>query len=359
VVEGLRARGAEVVLVEGEAGSYCTTHPTQLNVARCTACAERICHGCQVAAGASLCPCCAAVQKRRKRNTYVRQLFALFVFIVFLLQLGSWRGREAALVDATGTIRVAFIQLVRPEAAGHPLVRAMDEGGIQAITRWFDEERARYGAPGGPVLAADVLGPWVTPVNPPSVPDRDTSWARQLGVSLAFPRYFHGLARRHGVDPDAYGARVYMVYGTETGDLVSDSRGSRTGRVAVSFLPVGASSLAYAQVTVAHELAHILGANDQYDPDTFLARFPEGYVQPWAERPYPQTYAELMAVDRPISPTDEQEVTSLDQVRIGYRTAAELGWISAEQADRYYTPLLTTPEARLAARWDSGEPVPD
>jgi hypothetical protein len=345
---GLRGIGADVALVEGDPGSLCGRHPTQLAGESCTACAAHICAACRAdAAGRSVCAGCAARARHRVRNTRLRKLLAFFVLAVFFQQAWGWNRRENALVDATGPVRVAFIQFVRPEAVGADIVDEMTRIGLPAVAPWYQAERARYTGSGGGDLHADILGPFVADVRPPAVP-RDPDFFDLLRVSLAFPSYFHDLARAHGVDPEAYGARVYIVYGKESDDLAADSRGSRKGRIAVSFVPVG-SSLAYAQLTVTHELGHIFGAPDQYDPDSFLAEFPAGYVQPWADPPYPQRWAEVMAVDIPISPNDEREVRGLDDVRVGYRTAAHFGWIAEQQAEVYYSPSIRGPELALIA----------
>ncbi len=344
----LRELGAEVVVVEGDEGALCAAHPTQLRGEACADCGRRICAACRLAAnGAARCPGCHAKGRNVARNRRLRQLFSLFLFVVFLHQAWFWVARERALVDATGPVRVALVQFVQPDAAGAPLVAAMNApGGLDAIGPWLDAERRRYLGPRADTFQVDVLGPWTATVAPPTLPPRDPGWMDLLRVSLSFPRYFHDLARAHGVDPDAYGARVYVVYGGG-GDLSADSRGSRKGRLAVSFLPLD-STVAYAQVTVAHELGHILGAADLYDEGTWLARFPEGYVQPWADPPWPQRYAEVMAVDVPLTPSSEREIRSLDEVRVGYRTAADFGWIDAKHAELYYTPALSGPEQALA-----------
>jgi hypothetical protein len=354
LVAALRSAGAEVVVIE-EASvgrSLCASHPAQITAQNCTSCGAAICAGCQLDAKAQrLCGSCASVSARRSGNTRLRQLFAVFAFAVFLLQLSKFMLREQELLDPAGPIDVAIYQFVRPEAAKAPLIRQLNSAdpdqSLRAIGAWYTQEHTRYTGDPSPYLHLTVHGPWISEVNPPALADPDAAWWRILLQGWRYPRYFHALARDHDQDPDAHGARVYVIYGNERGDLAADSRGSRKGRIAVSFIPVNTSSIAYAQETIAHELTHILGAADLYDPDSYLAQYPQGFVQPWARPPFPQPYAEIMAVDIPDSPTTEHEISALHQARIGYRTAADIGWITKEQADLYYTPESNSADAML------------
>lgn len=355
VLDGVRRRGWTAAILEADPEALCAWHPPQFRDGTCQDCGRPVCGSCRGRArGADRCPPCETAVRTRRRNTRLRQLFMVFLFTAFATEAFRWVSHERHVVDATGPVRVAFVQLVQPDAVGAPLVDEMDERGIPAIADWFASERARYGGGAGPFVEADVLGPWVKNVQPPLLPARQPSLLDQLKVAFAFPNYFHDLARANGVDPDAYGARVYVVYGRDGGDLAGDSRGSRKGRIAVSFVNVD-DTLAYAQVTLAHELGHIFGAPDQYDEVSYRARFPEGFVQPWAEPPYPQTYAELMAVDVPLGPLTEREITSLDEVRVGYRTAAAFGWIDEERAAAYYAPGVFAADALLAASAEGAE----
>ena len=335
VVDEVRARGWTAALLEAQPEALCQWHPPQFADGSCQDCGRAVCGNCRARArGADRCPACEARVVARRRSTRLRQLFMMFLLAAVGVESLRWVARENQSVDATAQVRVAFVQLLQPDAVGAPMVDRMDEIGIPAIADWYAAERARYTGSEAPFIDADVLGPWLENVRPPMLPAREPSLFEQLRVALAYPNYFHDLARANGVDPDAYGARVYVIYGRDGGDLAGDSRGSRKGRIAVSFVNVD-DTLAYGQVTLAHELGHIFGADDLYDEDTYLAKFPEGYVQPWAEEPYPQRFAELMAVDIPTSPTGEREIHTLNQVRVGYRTAASFGWIPEERAAAY------------------------
>ncbi len=354
LAEELRGVGAEVVVVEEANGgqALCGTHPPQLTAEDCIRCQAPICPGCRLeAGGAQLCLRCFREATQRASRGRLRQLFAVFVFAVFVYELWEFSRREQELLDPAGPVDVAIYQFVQPEAAAAPLIRELNAldptTSLRSIASWYTREHARYTGDLSAYLNLSVYGPWPLATAPPALAEPDDPWWRIMLQSWQYPRYFHALARAHGHDPDARGARVYVIYGVERGDLAADSRGSRSGRIAVSFIPVNSASLAYAKVTVAHELGHVLGARDLYDPDTYLARYPEGYVQPFADPLFPQRYAEVMAVDVPYSPTDEREIRSLEDARVGYRTAAEMGWISPEQADLYYAPQGVSPETML------------
>jgi hypothetical protein len=66
-----------------------------------------------------------------------------------------------------------------------------------------------------------------------------------------------------------------------------------------------------------------------------------------------------MAVDIPLSPTIEKEVSNLSEIRIGHRTAAQMGWIPPEQADLFYTPPALSPEDKLRPKTPQPEASED
>lgn len=354
----LRAAGAVVLVMEEPAdgeGAFCADHPARIAARTCLGCDRPVCTTCSLESrGEDVCRVCRARGRSPRARVRRRQLFVLFLFAVFLYEVADWWEHDRDAVDPSGPVRVAVFQFVPPEEPFAPVVRDLNRlptdgdagASLYGIARWFGQERARYGGPSG-YLHVDVFGPWGRVVEPPDLDDPELGpWQLALRA-WQFADYFHDLAADQGEDPHAYAARVYVVYSRDAADLASHSRGSEQGRVAVVYVDLGETNPGYAALTVAHELAHTLGAQDLYDPDTSLARHPEGFVEPFADPLYPQRFAELMAADIPLGPRTEREVRSLDEVRVGYATARDMGWIDPGLAEVFYTPSQRSPEERL------------
>ena len=355
-VARLRDDGASVILMEEPRGDevFCPDHPHLLATNRCTICQRRICTDCVHAAeGEPLCNDHAGVAYNRTRLIRLRQLFLLFLFSAFLYQVVAYFRADRARVNPAGPVSVAIFQYVPPGVRTAPIVRYLNDPRsphkLDRIRVWFNRERVRYGGNRG-YLNFDVFTPRILERSPPSLQDAGAS-VLQIGMaSWRYLRFFDRLARQQGVRSDDYGARVFILYTDGAGDLAAHSRGSEQGRLAVSHVDLSETNPAYALTTIAHELGHVLGAADRYDPATFTASYPEGFVEPFADPLFPQRFAELMAVDIPILSDAEAEVRDLSQVRIGHQTAAEMDWLSPGAASAYYKPPSQRPEDRLPPR---------
>ena len=80
------------------------------------------------------------------------------------------------------------------------------------------------------------------------------------------------------------------------------------------------------RVIVAHELLHVLGATDKYDPFSGQPIIPEGLANPNLKPLYPQGKAEIMAGHIALSARRAKMPASLKQCVIGPKTALEIGW---------------------------------
>ncbi len=366
--EGLAGRmrelGAEIAVVAGWSGeAFCGFHDAEYTHGRCAVCDEPICRRCRSEARQRpICPEHHREDSYRRRRLRVRQLFSLFLFSVFLFVIGG-RFIEERRVTDDPPVEVGIFQFAPPGAVEHPTIRALNRvstrghrpSGLRAIKAWYDAEYQRFTGSGREYLIPHLEGPWSAEVRPPALAGPDDGPLALTWRSFRYARYWLALARRFGVEPRDFGARIYVIYRFgDGGDLAAHSMGSEKGRVAVVNIDLDEVNPAYAALTLAHELAHTLGATDKYYADSFYSAWPEGYVEPYMEPLYPQRYAELMAVDRPLAFDVEVEVTSLEQVRAGHRTAAELGWIPRAQADAFYRQEGTDPGARLRPGGEAG-----
>ena len=279
---------------------------------------------------------------RRTRQMAWMLLLAVVIFKVFELR----DAREAALFGGR-TVDVGVMQFAAPGDQGAEILARLNDGAsLPELERWFNEEYRRYTGSTKDWIELEVGGPWGVPLEPPRL-DREMPTLSRAARSISYVWWWEALARDQGVDPESYAVRLYVAFLPADGDAAADSRGDPKRRTAVAHVDVGEENLAYVQTTLAHELAHALGATDRYDPVSFLAEYPEGYVEPFESPLFPQRYAELMAVDRPTGMSTELEVQSLEELRIGHRTAAELRWIEHAEADDFYGPNTWSPEDRL------------
>ena len=354
--ERLRAAGAVVVLMEEPEtqGAFCSTHTSRLAEQSCPICGRPICLQCiQEAPGRPLCPEHARQERKRQRFLRLRQLFLLFLLAVFGYEAYSFIRTDQEQVDPSGPVTVALMQFVEPGHEDAPIVKALNDPDspfyLQKIATLFDDEHERYTGQGINYLQLQILPPRFRQIQPPRLTSGEAGWWELTRTSWQYLRYFDRLARKSGVSKDGAGVQLFVIYASPDNDLASHSRGSERGRTAVSYVSVEERNSAYALITLAHELGHTLGAPDTYELDTSLCQHPEGFVEPFKKPLYPQRFAELMAVDIPLAPGIEGEIRSLEQVRIGHRAAADMGWISDEQAKMFYTPDAIRPEDRLPA----------
>ncbi len=370
--ERLRNVGARVVIVEEpidrDGSAFCGDHPAQLAARRCTSCGCSICPGCMVEAGGkATCVRCRLKKERHFRSTRRRQLLLLLVFVAFIYKVWKHMEMDAEQVEGTAPITIGIMQFAPKADVSANIIRTLNQGPVDQgrgvtfrdLSNWFNTEYTRYTGNKDQRFRVETRGPFGVDINPPSLVEDGDTWFTRMFRAFRYPRYFRQLALDSGLPVDSYTVRVYVVYGGTAFDMASHSRGSENGRVAVVYVSLDETNPGYPLATMAHEIAHALGASDTYNPETSLSSHPYGYIAPFADPLYPQPFAELMAVDIPLSPTREQEVANLNQLRVGHRSAAEMGWISPEQADLFYTPAEVMPEDKLNPKSEPKPPEED
>ena len=106
----------------------------------------------------------------------------------------------------------------------------------------------------------------------------------------------------------------------------SRARARRTGAIGTVSVELDASMADFTLFVATHELFHTLGASDKYDAQG-RCEVPDGLAEPNLVPLYPQRFAEVMARDRPLSPTEEVVPASLADLAVGPATAGvKIGW---------------------------------
>lgn len=333
---------------------FCSTHSDMIATLNCAVCGAQICPACvRAAGGQQLCHAHGAFANRRRSLMRLRQLFLLFLFAVFLYQTYQFVKSDKERTSPTGTVRVAVLQYIIGDGSSSSIVQRLNRSGgpfhIKTIQDWYNAERRRYGGQGDRYIEFDVIAPQQLDEPPPTLMDDSASMLMNMFAAWKYMRFFNQLAQQQ-ISNESYGVRAFIIYVGGEGDIASHSSGSEKGRLAIAHINQQERNPAYALTTIAHELGHTLGASDHYSFQTFSAEHPFGFVEPFIDPLYPQRFAEVMAVDIPISRTQETEVTDLSQLRVGFRTAAEMQWISDTMAEHYYRPPAFHPEDLLPPR---------
>ncbi len=161
---------------------------------------------------------------------------------------------------------------------------------------------------------------------PPKPPDSGTlaiaAWSLKM---RAWSRA--RLGEQTGPRPDI---ALYVLYhDAERIAVLPHSLGLTKGRFGIVNAFADPAMQGSNRVVMAHELLHVVGATDKYDPATGLPRFPDGYADPEQTPRYPQKRAEIMGGRVPISASRASVPESLGLAVVGPVSATEIGWVRA------------------------------
>jgi hypothetical protein len=144
-------------------------------------------------------------------------------------------------------------------------------------------------------------------------------------------RYLTKIDDHAGVASRAYDGRLYVTVRPPSagGKTLVEGFSQDGGRIGTVSVELDDGMIDLSLLVVAHELLHTLGATDKYDASGH-AQIPHGLADPDLRPLYPQTHVEIMARNRPLALGKEVTPESLDELRVGSKTAREIGWLAGE-----------------------------
>ncbi len=224
------------------------------------------------------------------------------------------------------TLSVALV-LLRDPAQGPLAPDALPalHARLPALDARLTEELHRY-RPGAPhPFSFRLFGPVDVAAPPPSA--EGTGFVDLARHTYDLWRYVRPVDEAAGLTASDFDSRLYVVVRppVRRDRTMVEGESEQDGRVGTVSVELDASMADFTLFVATHELFHTLGASDKYDASG-RSLVPDGLAEPTLVPLYPQRFAEVMARNRPLSPSEEVVPASLDDLAVGPATAAEIGW---------------------------------
>jgi hypothetical protein len=239
----------------------------------------------------------------------------ILLSILFVVLLSTWMN-ERRLANWERPIWVTVYPMVADEApATRAHVKSIEESTFASVNHFFERDLRLYGV--------SLTPPFNFQVAPVSA----------IGVwSLKMRWWVWRMQRNDGLT--AGDIQLFVFYHASGADSeMKISVGMRKGMYGLVKAYTGQSLQEQNNLVIAHELLHVLGATDKYQPATGDPDYPSGYAEPDRQPLYPQVTAEIMGGRIPLSPYESVMPASLAQCRMGHKTAEEIGLFSQLQTD--------------------------
>lgn len=259
---------------------------------------------------------------RSSKKWFVIRVAVLSAVLV-IVALYAWRdrARRVARTEWNRTLDVALI-VVRDGAVGAPALEAL-RSETRELEAVLARQFARYRSAPAQPFSFVTFGPTELAEPLPAAPGDGFFAATKYAWRLR--NFTSDVDARAGVPSRGFDARIYLVVKPPSDRGFVEGMSEHGGSVGVALAELDQSTVGLSLFVAAHELFHTLGATDRYDANG-RTLFPDGFAEPEKSPPFPQRYAELMARNRPLDGEREVPPTSLGELWVGAKTAAEVGW---------------------------------
>jgi len=196
---------------------------------------------------------------------------------------------------------------------------------FRQIGTFIGQQAARHGKQLETPVVIQVAQP-ITSL-PPALPTESSG----LGIalwSLKMRWWVWNNADQAGLAPDDI--RMFVRYqARKPNGLMERSVGIQNGSYGLVNAVASRQMAARNRIIITHELMHILGASDKYDPGSGQPIPPDGLASPSRSPLYPQKRAEIMAGRIATSSNQWRQPASLKSCVVGTKTASEIGWLGS------------------------------
>lgn len=217
-----------------------------------------------------------------------------------------------------------FIAIYPVNAEGGDLsqrfIDQLEEQDFEPIRQFIEQEGERYGLE----LKRPVFLKLGSPIEAslPAPPIGGNFFQRAAWITQM--RWWRWRFDNQGIDPDVIVLARYFE--PKSNRRLPHSTGVEQIRIAIANLFASKAQQGENLVVLTHEILHTIGATDKYDFASGMPIYPDGFAQPELQPRFPQRVAEIMAGRVPVDESRARQARSLQEVVIGPKTAAEIGW---------------------------------
>lgn len=191
------------------------------------------------------------------------------------------------------------------------------------IGHFVKQQASRYGREIESPLFFQVARPLTS--LPPALPAEQSGPSVMLW-SLKMRWWAWRNTGQDGLAPDD--VRMFVLYQKAKSDgPLERSVGIKNGSYGVVNAVASRKMAVRNRIVITHELMHVLGASDKYDPHNGQPSAPEGLANPRQSPLFPQNQAEIMAGRIAMSSNNWRRPPTLKHCVVGDLTASEIGWI--------------------------------
>jgi hypothetical protein len=259
-------------------------------------------------------------------RTFRRVRIAVLLSVLAIVLLYAWkdvhRRRERTTWERPLTVALV---VMRRGPVGDAPIDALRHRSRDLEARLTSEYQRYRGGSGFHPFEFQIYGPVDVSAAPPS-PGGD-GVLDLLSYAWKSWRYFHDVDSRAEVPSAGFDSRIYLAVRPPASEQKKTVEGQseQGGRVGSVEVELDESMVDFALFVATHELFHTLGATDKYDA-VGRARVPDGLAEPDRVPRFPQRFAEVMARNVPLSPSEERPPDALSELAVGPVTAREIGW---------------------------------
>jgi hypothetical protein len=262
----------------------------------------------------------AAPQAGRLSFRWIR--IGLLLVVLYFIGVSAWLTRIRSTDWDRSLWTIVYPVNADGSDAAAEYIASLDQSSFKPVEAFMADEAQRHGL--------QLREPFTVVLAPPvkKLPPEQPQTGSMLQTALWSLRVRYWAWRESICPAPVHDVSLYVLY-YDPGrhSVLGHSVGLQKGLIGIIKAYADRRMGPNNNIVIAHELLHLVGARDKYNPVNEQPLYPEGYADPEQQPLLPQQQAEIMACTIPISETESWMPDTLSDTMIGEGTAREINWV--------------------------------